>query len=372
MEKSKVFFTNLRTTYGVSLLDKFERLIKTAGIEQIDFKKKFTAIKIHFGEPGNLAYIRHHYVKRLSNIIQYLGGIPFMTDSNTLYSGKRANALDHINSALENGFTPISTGCNIIIADGIKGTDYKKIPVNATHIKNAKIATAIADSDILISMNHFKGHELSGFGGALKNLGMGSGSRAGKKEMHSCSKPKISAKKCTGCGMCIKNCSQNAISLADNSKAVIDYDHCIGCGQCIVVCQYKAAQLNWDESFEVLNEKIAEYAFAAIKDKPSFHINFAVDISPDCDCYGHNDLPIIPDIGIFASFDPVALDKACADMAINAPVMNNSLADEKSNSKSGKGIDKFEVVHPGTCWLSGLKHCQNLGVGNLEYEIVKI
>ena len=187
MEKSKVYFTDLRTKPGLNLLDKLERLVKKAGIENIDFKNKFVAIKIHFGEPGNLAYIRPNYARRMVQIIKGLKGMPFLTDSNTLYTGRRANAIEHLEAAMENGFNPLTVGCNIIIADGIKGTDYREIEIHGKHCEKAKIGAAIADADIIISMNHFKGHEMTGFGGAIKNLGMGSGSRGGKLEMHSAS-----------------------------------------------------------------------------------------------------------------------------------------------------------------------------------------
>ncbi len=210
MEKSKVYFTDLRTKPGLNLLDKLERLVKRAGIENIDFKNQFTAIKIHFGEPGNLAYLRPNYAAKIVSMIKELGGLVFLTDSNTLYSGRRANAVDHLLAAQENGFNPLSVGCNVIIADGIKGTDYREIEINEKYCKTAKIGAAIADADIIISMTHFKGHEMTGFGGVLKNLGMGSGSRGGKLEMHSASQPEIHKENCIGCGMCVKSCAQGS------------------------------------------------------------------------------------------------------------------------------------------------------------------
>jgi uncharacterized protein len=222
LEKSKVYFTDLRTKPGLNLLDKTAHLVKQAGMDKIDFKNKFVAIKIHFGEPGNLAYIRPNYAATIVKLIKSLGGIPFLTDANTLYSGRRSNAVDHLEAAMENGFNPLAVGCNVIIADGLKGTDYREIEINQKHCKSAKIGTAIADADIIISMNHFKGHEMTGFGGALKNLGMGSGSRGGKLEMHSASQPEIDSDKCISCGQCIKACSQSAMSFDKNKKSQID------------------------------------------------------------------------------------------------------------------------------------------------------
>ena len=186
MEKSKVYFTNFRATVQENIQQKLVRLMKTAGMDSIDFDKKYTAIKIHFGEPGNLAYLRPNYAKTVVDFVRSLGGKPFLTDCNTLYVGGRKNALDHLDSAYVNGFSPFSTGCHIIIADGLKGTDEVCVPVEGgTYVKEAKIGRAVMDADIVISLNHFKGHEAAGFGGAIKNLGMGCGSRAGKMEMHS-------------------------------------------------------------------------------------------------------------------------------------------------------------------------------------------
>lgn len=230
MEKSKVFFTNLHTTPSSNLLDKMERLIKRAGIETINFKDQFVAIKIHFGEPGNLAYLRPNYAARLANLLRSWGAKPFLTDCNTLYSGRRANAVDHLQSAMENGYNPISAQCQVIIADGLKGTEYREIPLNGEYCKAPKIGSALADADIIISMTHFKGHEQAGFGGALKNLGMGGASVGGKLELHCNSQPRIETGNCKGCNVCVKHCAHDAIHLNAERKAEIDYEKCVGCG----------------------------------------------------------------------------------------------------------------------------------------------
>jgi uncharacterized Fe-S center protein len=368
MKKSEVIFTNMRTKPGMGMLDKLERVAKRAGIEKIDFKDKFVAIKIHLGEPGNLAYIKPNYAAVIVRMVKELGGLPFLTDANTLYTGRRANAVDHLQAANENGFNVIATGCNVIIADGLKGTDYKEIDINQKHCKTAKIGTAIADADIIISLNHFKGHEMTGFGGAIKNIGMGSGSRGGKLEMHSASKPLIKAKKCVSCGQCIKSCAQDAIAFDENKKAVIDYDLCVGCGQCVAVCRYDAAIIKWDEAADITNEKIAEYTYAVINGKPAFHINFVMNVSPDCDCWSTNDLPIVPDIGIAASFDPIALDKACVDLVNGAEPIRGSVLEDKHYEEG----DKFCHIHSNTDWRAGLKHGEEIGIGTMEYELITI
>ena len=313
MKKSKVYFTNLRTKPEQTILNKLDMLMREAGIETIDFKKQYVAIKLHLGEPGNLAYLRPNYSKVVADLVKGLGGKPFLTDSNTLYVGRRKDALEHLDAAYENGYNPFCTGCHVIIADGLKGSDEVLVPVNGSeYIKEAKIGRAIMDADILISLTHFKGHELSGFGGAIKNIGMGSGSRAGKMDMHSVGKPKIRAKKCVACGRCIKNCAPEAITIGGDSKAIIDEALCVGCGRCLSLCAFDAIHPASYESNEIMCKKMAEYAKAVLEGRPHFHVSFVVDVSPFCDCHVENDLPVVSDIGIFASFDPVAIDQACA------------------------------------------------------------
>lgn len=378
MEKPTVYFTDLRTSPGNSLPKKLLKLVRRAGIGQIDFKDKFTAIKIHFGEPGNVAYIRHNYVAAIVDLLKEYGAKVFLTDSNTLYSGGRSNAVDHLMAAMDNGFNPISAHADVIIADGLKGTDYKEIELNGEYCKAPKIGAAIADADIVISMNHFKGHEQTGFGGALKNLGMGSASVGGKLELHSSSQPVINLENCIGCRICEKYCRHAAVTVT-GGKAHIDYGKCVGCGQCVAVCQHEGAVVkDWDSS-ETLNYKIAEYALAVVKDKPSFHISFIMNVSPNCDCWNHNDAAIIPDLGIAASFDPVALDCACADLVKAAPVLQNNVITD-IDSKSGKdhshdrhaGEDKFHIVHPDTKWEAGVEHGEKIGLGNREYTLVRV
>jgi len=368
---SKVYFTDLRAKPGRNLLDKLLILIRKAGIEQIDFKDKFTVIKIHFGEPGNLSYIRANYAAALAQFLLDKQAKPFLTDSSTLYLGRRSNAIDHIKSAYENGFNPLAVPCPVIIADGLKAIDYKEIPINLNYCKTAKIGAAIAEADIVVSMTHFKGHEQTGFGGTLKNIGMGSASRQGKLDQHSSSKPVIDAVICTGCGQCVKNCASLAIHLNKDKKAIIDYEKCVGCGQCVAVCQYEAAQPVWDSSTDILTYKIAEYTYAVLKDKPNFHINFIMDVSPNCDCWGYNDAAIVPNIGIAASFDPVALDKASADLVTDSVANINSALNIKEIGEL-QNTDKFRLVHPNTDWGAGLRYAETIGLGSMKYELVTV
>ena len=369
MEPSKVYFTNLRTHNSVSLPEKLKRLIKKAGIGTIDFDKKYVAIKIHFGEPGNLAYLRPNYAKAVADVVNELGGKPFLTDCNTLYVGGRKNALDHLESAYENGFSPFSTGCHVIIADGLKGTDEALVPVEGgEYVKEAKIGQAVMDADVFISLAHFKGHEATGFGGTLKNIGMGCGSRAGKMEQHSAGKPHVNQENCIGCRQCTKICAHDAITITDR-KASIDHNKCVGCGRCIGVCPRDAVEPASDESNDILNKKIAEYTKAVVQGRPCFYINMVIDVSPYCDCHAENDAAIVPDVGFFASFDPVALDMACADAVNRQPVISNSVLGDHQHIHEG---DHFHKVSPDTDWIVAIEHAEKLGLGTREYEIVEV
>lgn len=373
-EKSKVYFTDFRALPGTSLQKKLEKLMKKAGIENINFENKFVAIKIHFGEPGNLAYLRPNYAKTVVDVVKELGGKPFLTDCNTLYVGQRKNALDHLEAAYENGFSPFSTGCHVIIADGLKGTDDVEVPVEGgEYVKNAKIGRAVMDADIFISLNHFKGHEMAGFGGALKNIGMGCGSRAGKMEQHRSGKPSVDSEKCKKCHLCAKNCAHGAISFDDNGKANIDHNKCVGCGRCLGACNFDAIYNNNTHANELLNKKMAEYTKAVLDGRPNFHINLVLDISPYCDCHAENDLPILPDIGMFASFDPVALDQACADACNAQKPIQGSLLDNNIKSKEFEDHhDHFKNTTPQSEWRSCLEHAEKIGVGTRRYEIIKV
>ncbi len=358
-----------------NILQKMRRLLINAGMKKIDFTDKFTAIKIHFGEPGNIAFLRPNFAKVVADMVKECGGRPFLTDCNTLYVGGRKNGLDHLDAAFTNGFSHFSTGCHIIIADGLKGLDEAYIPVkNGELVKEAKIGHAIADADIIISLNHFKGHESTGFGGALKNLGMGGGSRAGKMEMHSEGKPNARPDLCIACGACQRNCAHSAISIipcTGNKKgktASVNHLKCVGCGRCIGACPTDAMEAGFDNSNEVLNKKIAEYAAAVVQDKPSFHISVVMDLSPNCDCHSENDAPFAPDVGIFASFDPVALDQACADAVNEQPVLKGSCLDGVQDSFH----DHFKNIHPETDWHSQVEHAEKIGLGTMRYELVKL
>ena len=367
---SKVYFADLRADVHENLQQKLTRLMKTAGMGDIDFQDKFVAIKLHFGEPGNLAFLRPNWARTVADFVKERGGKPFLTDCNTLYVGGRKNALDHMDSAMLNGFNPMTTGCQIIIGDGLKGSDEVEVPVvGGEYVKNAKIGRAVMDADVFISLTHFKGHEEAGFGGCLKNIGMGCGSRAGKMEQHNAGKPHVAQKHCIGCGQCRKICAHGA-PIIENGKAHIDHDKCVGCGRCIAVCPKNAVRINWDETTINLNRKIAEYTKAVVDGRPCFHISLVIDVSPNCDCRPENDMAIVPNVGMFASFDPVALDMACVD-AVNAQTPLRGSAADDAHAKAHVH-DHFQRLHPDTNWRSCLEHGEKIGIGTREYELIKI
>ena len=371
MAVSNVYYTNMRTTLQENLLQKLERLVKKAGMMDIDFSNKYTAIKIHFGEPGNLAYLRPNYSKVLVDLIRSANGRVFLTDCNTLYVGRRKNALDHLDAAYENGYNPFTTGCHVIIADGLKGTDEALVPIDGDYVKEAKIGRAIMDADIVISLTHFKGHEATGFGGALKNLGMGCGSRAGKMEQHNSGKPFVKQKKCIGCRACARICAHGAPQFGADGKATIDTDKCVGCARCLAVCPKDAIQCLYDEAPAILNKKIAEYTKAVVDGRPCFHVSLVVDVSPNCDCHGENDAPILPNLGMFASFDPLALDQACVDACLAAaPMPGSQLADNMARADFCDHHDHFKNSTPESEWKSCLSHAEKIGLGRREYELI--
>lgn len=363
---SKVYFADFRTSFRENLTQKLKRLMKAAGFNTLPLEGKFAAIKMHFGEAGNLAFLRPNYARAVAEMVTECGGKPFLTDANTLYVGGRKNALDHLDTAYLNGFSPLAAGCHVIIADGLKGNDDVEVPVNGTHVKNAKIGRAIMDADVFISLTHFKGHEMMGIGGAVKNIGMGSGSRAGKLEMHSSGKPMISAKRCVGCAICQRICAHEALVLEDG-KMRCDHNRCAGCGRCLAICPKDAIHpAGWD-SAKLLDERTAEYALAVVQNRPCFHISIICDVSPNCDCHPENDAPIIPNIGMLASMDPVALDVACCDLCQKAPRLSNTALDGQPVTE-----DIFHDNHPDTRWQDAVEHAVKIGLGSDKYELVKI
>lgn len=371
MTRSKVYFTDFRTQIDVPITEKLKKLCRKAGMMDIDMDGKFVAVKMHFGELGNLAYLRPNYARAVADLIKENKGVPFLTDCNTLYPGSRRNAVEHLECAGINGFNPITTGCQIIIGDGLRGTDDIDVPVpNGEYCKEAHIGRAVMDADIFISLTHFKGHEMTGFGGAIKNIGMGCGSRAGKMDQHKDGKPHVDPELCRGCGRCARECGSDAISY-QNRKAFINEDICKGCGRCIGACSFDAISNDNENAIETLCCKMAEYASAVCHGRPTFHISLINDVSPNCDCHSENDAPILPNIGMFASFDPIALDQACADACLKAaPLPNSQLSDNLNRPGWNWQHDNFKDNNPDIHWKETLEHGEKIGLGTRDYELI--
>ena len=369
MTGAKVYFSDLRTSFKESLPAKIVRLADCAGINEMVSPRNLVAVKLHFGEKGNTAFIRPVLVRPVIGKIKELKGSPFLTDSNTLYAGARSDTVSHLLTAAENGFSYPVIDAPIIIADGLRGASSSKIRIDQEIIKWAYIGKDIVESDVLISLAHFKGHELSGFGGAIKNLGMGCASRKGKMDQHSDLSPKVKSKKCVGCGDCVAHCSQGALLIKDE-KASIDAKKCIGCGECILVCPNGAIDVRWNADIPLFQKKMAEYTVAVLKGKrkKSLFFNYLIDISPACDCYGNSDAPIVNDIGVVASRDPVAIDQASVDL-VN---QQEGAAGSCLKDCTSRGDDKFRGVYPKVDWNIQLEHAEKIGLGSRKYELISI
>ena len=367
--KSEVYFMDLRAKANNNLMDKLEKLLNAVGANDSINKKDLTAIKIHFGEYGNTAYIRNNYVRKIVQVVKSYNGIPFLTDANTLYAGTRSDAPTHIQTAIWNGFAWSVVDAPLVIADGLRGKTETAVEVNQKNCQSVYIGKEIVEADALISVAHFKGHELSGFGGTIKNLGMGCASRKGKLRQHSSISPKIVKKRCKACGECLKHCSQSAISIMDK-KATIDKDKCIGCGECILICPEEAIQVAWNQEVPVFLETMVEYTAGVMKgkEKKSIFINFITDVAPACDCYPYNDAVIVNDIGIVASKDLVAIDQASADLVNQAP--GNPASCLKSGLESGG--DKFKALYPKIDWPLQLEYAEKIGLGSRKYELISV
>ena len=367
--KSKVYFIDLRATPKENLVSKLGRLVDITGLSETIKERELVAVKLHFGELGNTAFIRPLFIRKIVESIKGVGGFPFLTDANTLYAGTRSDSPSHLTTAIQNGFAYSVIEAPLIIADGLRGKSETAVTVNQKRFKRVYIGTDIVEADALISVAHFKGHELSGFGGTIKNLGMGCASRKGKLAQHSTVGPMVIEKKCIGCGDCISHCSQNALALVDE-KAVLDSKKCIGCGECILVCPNEAIQIQWDQAIPVFLENMVEYTMGVLKGKEdkTLFLNFITNVSPACDCYGYNDAPIVRDIGIVASKDPVAIDQASVDLVNSEQALPDSCL--KTNMASGE--DKFRGVYPNVDWTIQLDYAEKLGLGSRSYELEKI
>jgi uncharacterized protein len=366
---SKVFFADMRAGTRENLFGKISRLMREAGLSERLAPGDLVAVKVHFGEKGNHTFVRPIFVRRVVDEIKGCHASPFLTDSSTLYPGERKEAVSALACAVENGFAFSVVGAPLIMSDGLRGQTAVQVRVDGEILSTVSIGSEIVEADALVAVSHFKCHELTGFGGTLKNLGMGCASRTGKMQQHSTVAPKVAQKFCNGCTACLKSCAHAAITIMEG-KAHIDPAACVGCSRCITACLQKAINVQWNESASLVMKKMAEYAKGALagKERKSLFLNFITQVSPGCDCYGYADAPIVNDIGICASTDPVALDQACADLVNNA----RGNLDTALTSGFEPGGDKFRGVHPEIDWEVQLEHGEKIGLGTRSYELVKI
>ncbi len=366
---SPVYFASLRARdEKTSTVAKIQKLFDHAGFGAIIAKRDRTAIKLHFGELGNDSYINPVFVRQVVEKVKGCGALPFLTDTNTLYQGSRSNAVDHITTAILHGFDYAVVGAPIIIADGLCGKNLAKVTIKRKHFKRVTIAGDIASADSMIVMTHFKAHIVSGFGGAIKNLAMGCAPSVGKKDQHQ-AHPYTLGERCIGCGKCAAVCPKSAIKIV-KKKSSINRSVCIGCFECMTVCAERAIDIDWATEIPEFIERLVEYASGAVKGKEKRvgYFNFLTRITPDCDCVPWSDAPIVPDIGILASMDPVAIDSASFDLVNDQSGFSDSLL--RMHHK--KGQDKFSGTWEETDGYQQIRYAEELGLGDSRYELITI
>ena len=367
--KSPVYMADLHVEPRFNLLDKVERLMELACPAGLVQPGRLVALKLHFGEPGNTAYVRPVFLERMVSHIKQLGGKPFLTDTNTLYVGQRSESVSHLRTAMRNVFHFSAVGAPVIIADGLLGNACVRVPIKGNLFKEIPVAHDIYYADALVSVAHFTGHELTGFAATLKNIGMGAVSREGKLNQHSSLGPKVIRKQCKACGTCIDQCAFGAISWVDG-KSRINLQKCGGCGLCIILCPHRAIRVRWNEKAPTFQKKLVEHVLGVLQTKreKAVFFNFLIQVSPVCDCLGASDAPIVRDIGILAASDPVAIDQAAVDL-VNAEPGN---PDSKLQGHLGAGEDKLRGLYPDVEWETQLRYAEEMRLGNRAYELIRI
>ncbi len=367
----RVYFAGSRAqSHRDSLVRKVAHLFDRVGAAKLIRPGDLVAIKLHFGERGGTAFINPVLVRQVVEKIREAGGKPFLCDSNTLYTGGRSNAVDHLETALQHGFSYATVGAPVMIMDGLRGRSSHDVKIEGKHFDSVQIGAAVLEADVLVALSHVKGHMMTGFGGAIKNLGMGCGSRTGKQRMHSSVKPAIEPEKCRRCGSCVQWCAAGAVTLDKDGGARINPEKCTGCGECIISCRHGAVKVQWRTALHEPNERMVEYACGALRGKKDAAVffNFLLDVVPDCDCNPWSDVPVVPDSGILASTDPVAADQAAVDL-INA---GDGIAGSALPGDLEPGADKFCALHPKSDYRVKLAYAEEMGLGRRRYELVTL
>lgn len=364
-QPATVWFASVRSVNKESLVKRAGTLLRLAGLKHAIDDGDLVAIKLHFGEEGNTGFVHPVFLREVVRQVRKVGGKPFLTDANTLYRGKRANSVDHLTCAVRNGFAFATVNAPIIIADGLTGKDGVDVPISGfDHFDSVRIGSAAVHADAMVVVTHVKGHEATGFGGAMKNLGMGLGTRAAKQRMHSDLKPQVNAEKCTACGRCVRSCPVDAIALVDK-VAVIDYELCYGCGECVASCPDGAIGIQWKTEPAAIQEKIVEHCAGAVAGKADkvVYLSFVTNVSPDCDCWHFSDAPVVADIGVLASTDIVAIDQAAYDLVSQAAGLPGSRGEGME-----RGADKFREI-TGIDGTLAMRYAETHGLGTRAYEL---
>jgi len=368
-KRAKVYFAPMRSTKKQSLVKRSGALLERAGLAAVVSENDLVAVKMHFGEEGNSGFVQPIFLREVVARIRSHGGKPFLTDANTLYRGQRHNAVDHLVCAIHNGFSFATVGAPLIIADGLDGRDAVDVPLEGSkHFDSVRVGSAAVHADALVAVTHVKGHEATGFGGVLKNLGMGLGCRSSKQRMHSDFTPEVTAEKCTACKRCVQWCPVNAIVIGPDRVATVDYELCYGCGECVASCPYEAIATQWKTTPEAIQEKIVEHVAGVLGGKAgkAVFLSFVTNVSPDCDCWNFSDASIVPDIGVLASNDVVAIDQAAYDLVTNA---------RGAEGSRGEGIaageDKFGTI-TGIDGTVAMRYAEAMHLGTREYDLVTV
>lgn len=366
-DRATVFFAPVRTTGKKSLVVRAGALLEKAGLNTAINKGDLVAVKLHFGEEGNTGFVHPVFVREVVARIKAAGGKPFLTDSNTLYRGQRSNAVDHIACALRNGFSYATVEAPIVIADGLDGREACDVSISGSkHFDSVRIGSAAVHSDAIVVITHVKGHEATGFGGALKNVGMGFGCRSAKQRMHADFRPEVNSDSCKACGRCVSWCPVDAIVIGPDRVAVVDYETCYGCGECVAACPFGGIAVQWKTEPAAIQEKIVEHVAGALAGKSGkvVYLSFVTHVTPDCDCWHFSDASIVPDIGVLASTDIVAIDQAAYDLVTAAEGLPGTRGEGLC-----KGTDKFAAIS-GIDGQIAMAYAQELGLGTRAYDLV--